>query len=138
MGQKNARMPQNSEDNLNERSMYHKLLGLQKKASELREYDSLGLLVEEEPTAYDKLNDEIKKDVNGGGFNSLDDVLNDDSVLFEDLDDVDPEEINFFNTTKVTRKQRNSSGANVKRNQVDDFSEYKKMFKQVQRSLPAA
>lgn len=118
---KNARMPQNSEDNLNERSMYHKLLGLQKKASELREYDSLGLLVEEEPTAYDKLNDEIKKDVNGGGFNSLDDVLNDDSVLFEDLDDVDPEEINFFNTTKVTRKQRNSSGANVKRNQVDDF-----------------
>lgn len=132
---KNARMPQNSEDNLNERSMYHKLLGLQKKASELREYDSLGLLVEEEPTAYDKLNDEIKKDVNGGGFNSLDDVLNDDSVLFEDLDDVDPEEINFFNTTKVTRKQRNSSGANVKRNQVDDFSEYKKMFKQVQREL---
>ena len=132
---KNARMPQNSEDNLNERSMYHKLLGLQKKASELREYDSLGLLVEEEPTAYDKLRDEIKKNINGGGFNSLYDVLNDDSVLFEDLDDVDPEEINFFNTTKVTRKQRNSSGANVKRNQVDDFSEYKKMFKKVQREL---
>ena len=55
--------------------------------------------------------------------------------FFEDLDDVDSEEINFFNTTKVTRKQRNGSGANVKRNQVDDFSEYKKMFKQVQREL---
>lgn len=132
---KNNRMPQDSRNDLKERSMYHKLLGLQRKGNELKEYDSLGLLVEEESTAYDKLKDEIKKDVNGGGFNSLDDVLNDDSVLFEDLDDVDSEEINFFNTTKVTRKQRNGSGANVKRNQVDDFSEYKKMFKQVQREL---
>lgn len=132
---KNNRMPQDSRNDLKERSMYHKLLGLKRKGNELKEYDSLGLLVEEESTAYDKLKDEIKKDVNGGGFNSLDDVLNDDSVLFEDLDDVDSEEINFFNTTKVTRKQRNGSGANVKRNQVDDFSEYKKMFKQVQREL---
>ena len=124
---KNNRMPQDSRNDLKERSMYHKLLGLKRKGNELKEYDSLGLLVEEESTAYDKLKDEIKKDVNGRGFNSLDDVLNDDSVLFEDLDDVD--------STKVTRKQRNGSGANVKRNQVDDFSEYKKMFKQVQREL---
>lgn len=84
--------------------MFHKLKGMIKKYSKLKDYDSMGLLVQEEPNVYDQLEKEVKKDINTKEFNTLDDVLNDDSILFDGLEDLTTSDPNFFDTKKVTRK----------------------------------
>ncbi|MGZ1264917.1 hypothetical protein ACXO7L_06595 [Lactobacillus delbrueckii subsp. bulgaricus] len=75
-----------------------------KKYSKLKDYDSMGLLVQEDPNVYDQLEKEVKKDINTKEFNTLDDVLNDDSILFDGLEDLTTSDPNFFDTKKVTRK----------------------------------
>ena len=131
----NGRKPENTRTDLKERSMFHKLKGMIKKYSKLKDYDSMGLLVQEEPNVYDQLEKEVKKDINTKEFSTLDDVLNDDSILFDGLEDLTTSDPNFFDTKKVTRKSSKHTEKAAQRKKMADFAEYKAMFQQVQRDL---
>lgn len=129
------RRPEQSRTNLKERSMFSKLKGLQKKAEKLQPYDSMGLLVAEEPSVLEQIQEEIKNDTNTKIFTSLDDILNDDSVLFSGIGGEDVLTNKFFDTEKVTRKQTNNPESVAKRRKVKDFDKYSYLFKKVQSEL---
>lgn len=129
------RRPEQSRTNLKERSMFSKLKGLQKKAEKLQSYDSMGLLVAEEPSVLEQIQEEIKNDTNTKIFTSLDDILNDDSVLFSGIGGEDVLTNKFFDTEKVTRKQTNNPESVAKRRKVKDFDKYSYLFKKVQSEL---
>lgn len=131
----NGRSPQNSETDLTERKMYHRLKGFVKnKYDKLHAYDTLGLLIHEEDSFYECLGNEVKND-NNKSFKTLDDVLNDDTVLFSDWDNMDITKTKLFQTEKVTRKKRVVNGKIAARQKVAKFDEYKIKFQQVQREL---
>lgn len=132
---KHGRRPEQSRKNLKERSMFSKLKGLQKKVAKLQPYDSMGLLVAEEPTVLEQIQEEIKNDTNTKTFTSLDDILNDDSVLFSGIDGDDALTNKIFDTAKVTRKQTNNPESVAKRRKVKDFDKYSHLFKKVQSEL---
>ncbi|RBR31642.1 GIY-YIG nuclease family protein [Enterococcus cecorum] len=132
---KHGRRPEQSRTNLKERSMFSKLKGLQKKVAKLQPYDSMGLLVAEEPTVLEQIQEEIKNDTNTKTFTSLDDILNDDSVLFSGIDGDDALTNKIFDTAKVTRKQTNNPESVAKRRKVKDFDKYSHLFKKVQSEL---
>ena len=132
---KHWRRPEQSRTNLKERSMFSKLKGLQKKVAKLQPYDSMGLLVAEEPTVLEQIQEEIKNDTNTKTFTSLDDILNDDSVLFSGIDGDDVLTNKIFDTAKVTRKQTNNPESVAKRRKVKDFDKYSHLFKKVQSEL---
>ncbi|MCL8205950.1 GIY-YIG nuclease family protein [Ligilactobacillus agilis] len=132
---KHERMPEDTRKDLTERRMFHRLKGLLKKYDKLKEYDELGLLVsEEDDNLYNKLSEEVKKDTNTKTFASLDDILDDDSILFNDLKP-GAADLKLFDTEKVTRKQDNKPDSIAKRQKVADFSEYKQLFKKIQSDL---
>ena len=131
----NGRKPQNTRTDLKERSMYHKLKGMLKKYDKLHTYDTLGLLVQEEVSVYDKLADEVKQDTNTKSFNTLADILDDDSVLFADLDTESNFDSNLFKTEKVTRKRTVAPEKVAQRQKVANFDKYKLKFQTVQREL---
>ncbi|QLL70425.1 GIY-YIG nuclease family protein [Lactobacillus sp. 3B(2020)] len=130
-----GRKPENTRSDLTERRMFHRLKGMQKKYDKLHDYDELGLLVAEDKSVYKQLAEEVKKDTNTKSFNTLDDVLNDDSILFDDLDNIGSDEPKFFDTEKVTRKQDNNPDAVAQRQKMDNFDEYKQMFRAVQKDI---
>lgn len=132
---KHGRRPEQSRKNLKERSMFSKLKGLQKKVAKLQPYDSMGLLVAEESTVLEQIQEEIKNDTNTKTFTSLDDILNDDSVLFSGIDGDDALTNKIFDTAKVTRKQTNNPESVAKRRKVKDFDKYSHLFKKVQSEL---
>ncbi len=131
----NGRKPENTRSDLKERSMFHKLKGMIKKYNKLKDYDTMGLLVQEEPTVYDKLAEEVKKDTNTKEFNTLDDILNDDSILFDGLDDLTVSDPNIFDTKKVTRKSAKYTEKVATRQKMANFAEYKAKFRQIQSDL---
>lgn len=130
-----GRKPENTRTDLTERRMFHRLKGMQKKYDKLHDYDKVGLLVEENTSIYETLAEEVKRDTNTKTFETLDDVLNDDSILFDDIDNIGQEEPKLFDTEKVTRKQDNAPDKIAHRQHMDDFGEYKVMFKTVQSDI---
>lgn len=78
---------------------------------------------------------EIKEDTKNKTFSSLQDVLEDDSILFEDLGKIENKKNNFFNTKKVTRKQKSKPEKVAKRQKVFEFKQYERLFKSVQSDL---
>lgn len=131
----NGRKPEKSRVDLKERSLFNKLNRLIGSYDKLKDFDTYGLLVQESPDVYDQLADEVKQDVNTKSFNSLDDILNDDSVLFSGLDENNSFNVNLFNTEKVTRKQENNPEKRAQRQKMNDFGQYSTKFKQVQKEL---
>lgn len=131
----NGRKPENTRKDLKERSMFHKLKGMMKKYTKLKPYDTMGLLIQEDTSKLDKLKDEIKEDTNTAGFSTLDDVLGDNSVLFDDLDKMDSLDTNFFNTEKVTRKAPTYTEKFAQRHKMANFEPYKAKFDLVQSDL---
>lgn len=110
-----GRKPENTRTDLTERRMFHRLKGLRKKYDKLHDYDELGLLVSEDTNVYSALAEEVKRDTNTKTFETLDDILNDDSILFDDLDDAGTVDLKLFDTEKVTRKQDNKPDSIAKR-----------------------
>lgn len=98
----------------------------------LKPYDELGLLNTESQklTLEDTVKDE-KLD-----FNSLDDILGDDSVLFSDSQQTVNSKL--FDTKKlheIKREQENQPEKVSQRHQMADFDKYEPLFKKVQAEL---
>jgi hypothetical protein len=98
----------------------------------LKPYDELGLLNTESQalTLEDTVKDE-KQD-----FNSIDDILGDDSVLFDN----NQQTVNskLFDTKKfheIKREQENQPEKVSQRHQMADFNKYEPLFKKVQAEL---
>lgn len=120
---------------LGERRIFSRLKGLQKKYDKLHPYDELGLLIAEDSSKYDDLKKEVQEDSEGKTFSSLEDVLNDDSILFSNVDKIKDEKSSFFDTKKVTKKQKFKPEKVAKRHKIQDFEEYNKLFKNIQADL---
>ena len=132
--QNNGQLPKETK-NVTERKYYHRLIRMKnnpQKLEKLRKYDRLGLFPDKEYLNKDfkTLKDEINLK---NTFNSLDEILNDDSVLF--LNDEKQDDSKLFDTTKYKRIQQNKAKNIARRKNVKDFEEYSKMFKQVQKDL---
>lgn len=98
----------------------------------LKPYDELGLLNTESQklTLEDTVKDE-KQD-----FNSLDDILGDDSVLFSDSQQTVNSKL--FDTKKlheIRREQENQPEKVSQRHHMADFNKYEPLFKKVQAEL---
>lgn len=98
----------------------------------LKPYDELGLLNTESQklTLEDTVKDE-KQD-----FNSLDDILDDDSVLFSDSQQTVNSKL--FDTKKlheIRREQENQPEKVSQRHHMADFNKYEPLFKKVQAEL---
>lgn len=98
----------------------------------LKPYDELGLLnIKNQKNELKNMIKDEKKE-----FSSLDDILNDDSVLFNN----DRKSINtkLFDTEKfhkIKREQKNKPEKISQRHNMDNFKEYEHLFKQVQAEI---
>lgn len=121
---------------LHERELASWLIGVRKNADRikiLKPYDKLGLLKEknqeisnQEKIKHEKIN-----------FDSLDEVLNDDSVLFSSNNS---KSLNakLFNTGKlkeIRREQKNEPEYLSKRKHMRDFNKYKYLFQNIQADI---
>ncbi|KPN79066.1 uncharacterized protein RZ56_12430 [Apilactobacillus kunkeei] len=132
----NGRRPINTREDLTERSMFHRLKGLKNKYDKLKDYDDLNLLGSNEETSNNisqKLKKEVEDDLKGNKISTLDDILNDDSALFDGIDDDSTSKL--FDTEFYHRRQAELPEVKAKRHKMSDFYEYSVMFKQVQKEL---
>lgn len=121
---------------LHERGLASYLIGIRKDVDRitlLKPYDKLGLL--KEATANLSLKDQVKEEKQN--FDSLDDILNNDSVL---LNTFSSNTLNskLFNTSKlnkIKREQKNIPENKSKRKVMKNFNEYKQLFTKVQEEL---
>lgn len=98
----------------------------------LKPYDELGLLNKESQKL--TLEDTVKSEKQD--FNSLDDILGDDSILFGDSKQTVNSKL--FDTKKlheIKREQDNQPERISQRHQMDNFSQYEPMFKKVQAEI---
>lgn len=132
----NGRRPINTREDLTERSMFHRLKGLKNKYDKLKDYDDLNLLGSNEETSNNisqKLKKEVEDDLKDNKISTLDDILNDDSALFDGIDDDSTSKL--FDTEFYRRRQAELPEVKAKRHRMSDFYEYSVMFKQVQKEL---
>ena len=132
----NGRRPINTREDLTERSMFHRLKGLKNKYDKLKDYDDLNLLGSNEETSNNisqKLKKEVEDDLKDNKISTLDDILNDDSALFDGIDDDSTRKL--FDTEFYRRRQSEIPEVKAKRRRMSDFYEYSVMFKQVQKEL---
>lgn len=132
----NGRRPINTREDLTERSMFHRLKGLKNKYDKLKDYDDLNLLGSNEETSNNisqKLKKEVEDDLKDNKISTLDDILNDDSALFDGIDDDSTSKL--FDTEFYRRRQAELPEVKAKRRRMSDFYEYSVMFKQVQKEL---
>lgn len=118
-----------------ERQLANRLVGIRRdpeRIEVLKPYDKLGLLKKEvqEVILIDKVSNEKQT------FTSLDDVLNDDSVLFDDSGKTLNDKL--FDTGSLNeykKSQENKPENKSKRKSMNDFGQYRSLFKQVQEDL---
>lgn len=135
--QHDGKEPEKTHDmsRLEERRMASRLQGFRShrdKIHLLKPYDELGLLNTESQALI--LKDKVKHEKQD--FNSLDDILGDDSALFSN----DKQTINskLFDTKKlheIKREQENQPERVSQRHHMDDFAKYAPLFKQVQADI---
>lgn len=121
---------------LHERGLASWLIGVRGNADRielLKPYDELGLLKEksQEISNQEKIKNEKMN------FDSLDEILNDDSVLFSS-DNQKTLNAKLFNTRKlkeIRREQENVPKNKSKRKRMDDFGKYKPLFDQIHADL---
>lgn len=121
-----------------ERKYYSRLKGIKnnpERAEKLKEYDELGLLIDEDESEYKTL-----ENLSNKSFSKLDDLLSDPDVSdFLGGDDL-VKETKLFDTKKINetikaRETKYSPESVARRKKVADFSEYSLMFKEVQKDL---
>lgn len=133
----NKREPEKVNSWNTERKMYSRLKGFRERPDKFQEYDELGLLVSEEPSIYERLIEEIKNDTYSKQPTSLDDILDSESILFDGLENIDSSMPKLFETKKVkkNRKRKVAPDSIARRKKVEDFSQYKILFKKIQQEL---
>ena len=133
----NKRVPEKVNSWNTERKMYSRLKGFRERPDKFQEYDELGLLVSEEPSIYERLIEEIKNDTYSKQPTSLDDILDSESILFDGLENIDSSMPKLFETKKVkkNRKRKVAPDSIARRKKVEDFSQYKILFKKIQQEL---
>ena len=94
-------------------------------------------MVSEEPSIYERLIEEIKNDTYSKQPTSLDDILDSESILFDGLENIDSSMPKLFETKKVkkNRKRKVAPDSIARRKKVEDFSQYKILFKKIQQEL---
>ncbi|WP_125707437.1 GIY-YIG nuclease family protein [Lacticaseibacillus porcinae] len=121
---------------MKQRKLASRLKGIREdpeRRERLMPYDTAGLLTahEDGPT-FNEVVKEEKKD-----FSSLDDILNDDSILFKKSDQqvAGSKLFDTKNLNATQREQQNRPEVISQRRAVKNFDEYESMFKQVQSEL---
>lgn len=135
--QHDGKEPQKTMD-LTERKMFSRLKGIRNNpdsCQKLKEYDELHLLGEADGSSEKEREVKAIKQEKMD-FDSLDDILSDDSLLFDDSQkDV---ELNnkLFDTAKFKQIQsKKFEEEKSVRNKMDGFSKYEPMFKQIQAGI---
>ena len=133
----NGKEPEKTTDlsRLGERKLASRLKGIREDPERielLKPYDKLGLLKQEDQNV--SLKEKVSKEKMS--FNSLDDILNDDSALFDNSG----QSLNskLFDTGSLNafkKSQENVAKNKSKRKTMDDFNKYRPMFKKVQAEL---
>lgn len=120
---------------LGERKLASRLKGIREDPERielLKPYDKLGLLKQEDQNV--SLKEKVSHEKMT--FNSIDDILNDDSALFDNSG----QSLNskLFDTGSLNaykKSQENVAKNKSKRKTMDDFNKYRPMFKKVQAEL---
>ena len=133
----NGKEPEKTTDlsRLGERKLASRLKGIREDPERielLKPYDKLGLLKQEDQNV--ALKEKVSHEKMT--FNSLDDILNDDSALFDNSG----QSLNskLFDTGSLNaykKSQENVAKNKSKRKTMDDFNKYRPMFKKVQAEL---
>ena len=133
----NGKEPEKTTDlsRLGERKLASRLKGIREAPERielLKPYDKLGLLKQEDQNV--SLKEKVSHEKMT--FNSLDDILNDDSALFDNSG----QSLNskLFDTGSLNafkKSQENVAKNKSKRKTMDDFNKYRPMFKKVQAEL---
>ena len=133
----NGKEPEKTTDlsRLGERKLASRLKGIREAPERielLKPYDKLGLLKQEDQNV--SLKEKVSHEKMT--FNSLDDILNNDSALFDNSG----QSLNskLFDTGSLNafkKSQENVAKNKSKRKTMDDFNKYRPMFKKVQAEL---
>ena len=133
----NGKEPEKTTDlsRLGERKLASRIKGIREDPERielLKPYDKLGLLKQEDQNV--SLKEKVSHEKMT--FNSLDDILNDDSALFDNSG----QSLNskLFDTGSLNafkKSQENVAKNKSKRKTMDDFNKYRPMFKKVQAEL---
>ena len=136
--QHNGKEPEKTRDmsRMTERRMANRLKGYRSHEDMielLKPYDELGLLNQESQKL--TLEDTVKSEQQD--FNSLDDILGDDSILFGDSNQ-NTVKSKLFDTKKlheIRREQENQPEKVSQRHQMADFEKFEPLFKKIQAEL---
>ena len=133
----NGKEPEKTSDlnRLGERKLASRLIGIRNDPERLillKPYDEMGLLKIEnqELSIKEKVKNEKKT------FNSLDDLLNSDSILFDNTNETLNSKL--FDTGKLNKfkkSQENKPENKSKRKIMDNFAQYKLLFQDIQKDL---
>lgn len=133
----NGKEPEKTTDlnRLSERKLASRLKGIRndpERIELLKPYDELGLLKNEdqELSLKEKVSHEKKT------FSSLDDILNDDSALFDNSkQSLNSKLFDTGSLDEYKKSQENKPENKSKRKVMNNFSQYRSLFKQVQSDL---
>ena len=133
----NGKEPEKTTDlsRLGERKLASRLKGIREDPERidlLKPYDKLGLLKQEDQNV--SLKEKVSKEKMS--FNSLDDILNDNSVLFDNSGStLNSKLFDTGSLNKYKKLQENKPENKSKRKAMEGFSEYKPLFEEVQKDL---
>ena len=133
----NGKEPEKTTDlsRLGERKLASRLKGIREDPERielLKPYDKLGLLKQEDQNV--SLKEKVSHEKMT--FNSLDDILNDDSILFDNSGStLNSKLFDTGSLNKYKKLQENKPENKSKRKAMEGFSEYKPLFEEVQKDL---
>ena len=133
----NGKEPEKTMDmsRLTERRLASRLKGIREdpeRVELLKPYDELGLLKTKDQTLH--LKEKVSKEKMS--FNSLDDILNDDSVLFDNSGPtLNSKLFDTGSLNEFKKSQENIPKNKSKSKAMEDFSKYRPLFKEVQKDL---
>ena len=133
----NGKEPEKTTDlsRLGERKLASRLKGIREDPERielLKPYDKLGLLKQEDQNV--SLKEKVSKEKMS--FNSLDDILNDNSVLFDNSGStLNSKLFDTGSLNKYKKLQENKPENKSKRKAMEGFSKYKPLFEEVQKDL---
>ena len=133
----NGKEPEKTTDlsRLGERKLASRLKGIREAPERielLKPYDKLGLLKQEDQNV--SLKEKVSKEKMS--FNSLDDILNDNSILFDNSGStLNSKLFDTGSLNKYKKLQENKPENKSKRKAMEGFSKYKPLFEEVQKDL---
>ena len=133
----NGKEPEKTTDlsRLGERKLASRLKGIREAPERielLKPYDKLGLLKQEDQNV--SLKEKVSKEKMS--FNSLDDILNDNYILFDNSGStLNSKLFDTGSLNKYKKLQENKPENKSKRKAMEGFSKYKPLFEEVQKDL---